>query len=152
MVDPDTKQEFGVFLAHPDATMPTKANPNDAGYDITSIESVSLLPGERMVVSTGIHLQLKPGWEVQIRPRSGNAAKLGLSIVNSPGTIDADYVGEIKVILLNTSKEEVLLPKGVKIAQMVFQKVPKTTLIKLNTMPTNDVRGTNGFGSTDKKA
>jgi dUTP pyrophosphatase len=144
--------EFGVYLAHPDAVMPKKANPNDAGFDLSCIEDVHLLTGERKVVSTGVHFKLSPGWEIQVRPRSGNAAKLGLTIVNTPGTIDADYTGEVKVILLNTSNTYVNLPKGSKIAQLVFQKVPSVNLKQILEMPTNEVRGTAGFGSTDKKS
>jgi len=144
--------KFGVFLAHPDAKLPVKANPNDAGFDLSSIEEVKLLPGERKLVSTGVHFKLYPGWEIQVRPRSGNAAKLGLTIVNTPGTIDADYTGEVKVILLNTSPVGVELPKGAKIAQLVFQRVPNIALEQLTEMPTNEIRGTGGFGSTDKKS
>jgi dUTP pyrophosphatase len=147
----DEVRTFGVYLAHPDAKIPTKANENDAGFDLSSVEEVELGAGERKLVSSGVHFKLTPGWEIQVRPRSGNAAKLGLSIVNTPGTIDADYTGEIKVILLNTSKETVKLPKGAKIAQLVFQRVPRVILNQLLEMPTNEVRGTNGFGSTDKK-
>lgn len=144
----EDKVTFGVFLNHPDAKMPTKANPTDAGFDLSSVEDVSLAPGERKLVSTGVHFKLSPGWEIQVRPRSGNAAKLGLTIVNTPGTIDAGYTGEIKVILLNTSGSGVSLVKGSKIAQLVFQRVPTVELAKLNAMPTNDERGTAGFGST----
>jgi len=144
-------KEFGCYLAHPNAKMPTKANMNDAGFDLSSIECVNLSPGERKLVGSGVHLQLSPGWEVQVRPRSGNAAKLGLTIVNTPGTIDADYTGEIKVILLNTSKEVVYLSEGAKIAQLVFQRVPKIVLKQLTEMPTNEARGEKGFGSSDKK-
>ena len=144
--------KFGVFLAHPDAKVPTKANPDDSGFDLSSVEEVKLSPGERKLVSTGVHFKLFSGWEIQVRPRSGNAVKLGLSIVNTPGTIDASYIGEIKVILLNTSKEDINLPKGAKIAQLVFQRVPNIFLEQLSEMPTNDTRGTKGFGSTDKKS
>ena len=139
---------FGIFLNHPDAKMPTKANPTDAGFDLVSVEDVVLGSNERKVVSTGIHLQMEDGWEAQVRPRSGNAAKLGISIVNTPGTIDASYTGEIKVILLNTSTREVSMPKGSKIAQMVFKRVPSVELKLLQAMPTNETRGNRGFGSS----
>jgi len=142
---------FGVFLNHPDSIMPTKAHSTDAGFDLSSVEEIELNAGERKLVATGIHLSMDSGWECQIRPRSGNAAKLGLTIVNTPGTVDADYTGEIKVILLNTSKDHVSLPKGAKIAQMVFKEVPHVRLMLISDMPTNDSRGANGMGSTDKK-
>lgn len=147
-----TDEIFGVFLAHPDAQVPKKANPNDAGFDLCSTEPVYIGPGQRKVIGTGVHLKLKPGWEVQVRPRSGNAAKLGLTIVNTPGTIDADYTGEIKVILLNTTDDTLVdLPVGAKIAQLVFQRVPSITLERLSEMPTNEVRGDKGFGSSDRQ-
>ena len=140
--------KFGVFLNHPDAKMPSKAHPSDAGFDLSSVEDALLAPGDRQIVNTGIHLEMSDGWEAQIRPRSGNAAKLGITIVNTPGTIDASYVGPIKVILLNTSREQVNLPKGSKIAQMVFKRVPQVTLELLDAMPTNESRGSKGFGSS----
>ncbi len=144
----EQKATFGVFLNHPDAKMPTKANPSDAGFDLVSIEDVTLQPLQRSLVGTGVHLQMDTGWEAQIRPRSGNAAKLGLTIVNTPGTIDCDYTGEIKVILYNTSNVVVTLLKGSKIAQMVFKRVPWVELKPLSSMPTNDSRGAKGFGSS----
>lgn len=144
----DDKVTFGVFLNHPDAKMPSKANASDAGFDLVSIEDAKLEPGSRQVVGTGIHLEMQDGWEAQVRPRSGHAAKLGISIVNTPGTIDASYTGEIKVILLNTSDVAVNLPKGSKIAQMVFKRVPLVELQALTYMPSNDTRGNKGFGSS----
>jgi dUTP pyrophosphatase len=139
---------FGFFRNNPLAKIPEKANPSDAGFDLSSIEEVKLAPGERKVIGTGIHLQMELGWEAQIRPRSGNAAKLGLTIVNTPGTIDAEYTGEIKVILLNTSPTAISLPVGAKIAQMVFKRVPMVELVELTEMPTNATRGVKGFGSS----
>lgn len=143
---------FGVYLAHPDAKMPVKNTKNDAGFDLCSVEDANLMAGHRKLVSTGVHLRMEAGWECQVRPRSGNAAKLGISIVNTPGTVDADYTGEIKVILLNTSDELVQLPKGSKIAQLVFKRVPYVVLAEIKEMPTNEIRGANGMGSSDKKA
>jgi dUTP pyrophosphatase len=143
-----TEATFGVYLNHPDAKMPSKANLSDAGFDLVSIEDAVLQPGSRQVVGTGVHLQMDDGWEAQVRPRSGHAAKLGISIVNSPGTIDCDFTGMIKVILLNTSNSLVTLPKGSKIAQMVFKRVPSISLKLLDSMPTNETRGSKGFGSS----
>lgn len=139
---------FGVFLNHPCAKMLTKANPTDAGWDITCVEAIDLAPGERKAVSTGIHLKLQPGWECQMRARSGHAAKLGLSLVNGIGTIDADYTGECKAILINTSKYPIFLPVGSKVAQLVFKRVPSIKLEQLTEMPTNESRGSKGFGSS----
>ena len=143
---------FGVFLNHPDAKMPTKAYSSDAGFDISSIEDVSILPNDRKIVRTGIHLQMHDGWEAQVRARSGNAAKFGLMVVNGIGTIDCAYVGEIKVILYNSSKESINLPKYSKVAQLVFQRVPIISLYKLNEIPTNETRGENGFGSSGQSS
>jgi dUTP pyrophosphatase len=151
MSDGNETVAFGVFLAHPDAKMQARANPNDAGWDVVSVEDIELAPHERKLVATGVHLKLKPGWEAQMRARSGNAIKLGLSLVNGIGTIDADYTGECKAILLNTGKDIVKLPKGSKIAQLVFKRVPYIELEQLSAMPTNELRGAGGFGSTDKK-
>jgi dUTP pyrophosphatase len=144
----EEKVTFGVFLNHPDAKMPSKASQNDAGWDIVSVEDVELAPHERKLVSTGIHLQLEPGWEAQMRARSGNSIKLGLSLVNGVGTIDADYCGECKAILLNTSNNVIRLIKGSKIAQLVFKRVPYVELKQLSSMPTNEIRGSKGFGSS----
>jgi len=95
--------KFGVFLNHPDAKMPTKAHPTDAGFDLSSVEYVNLSAGERKVVATGVHLTMDVGWEAQIRPRSGNAAKLGLTIVNSPGTIDC-FTEKMKISTIDGEK------------------------------------------------
>lgn len=144
-------QTFGVWLdseQHPHARMPERAHTTDAGWDLFSAEDVSLTPGERTVAQTGICLQLAPGWECQIRPRSGLAAKQGITVVNSPGTIDADYTGYIMVILLNTGTDPVELPAGSKVAQMVFKRIPRVELSQLAARPTNESRGASGLGST----
>ncbi len=147
-MDENHTYNFGVFLDHPEAKVPTKANPSDAGCDLYSVEDAIIDPGARKLVDTGIILEMPNGWEAQIRPRSGHAGKLGLSIVNTPGTIDCDFRGNIRVILYNTSNVTINLPKGSKIAQMVFQKVPLVALNLLSEKPTNDSRGTKGFGSS----
>ncbi len=142
------KHTFEVYLAHPDAVMPLRAHDYDAGFDLCSIEKVTLNSHERKLVHTGVHVVLEPGWELQLRPRSGNALSLGLTLVNSPGTIDATYIGELKIILYNTSDSTVTLPKGAKIAQMVFKEVPEITLRRVSKLPTPEHRGHNGYGST----
>jgi dUTP pyrophosphatase len=143
---------FGIFLNSPLAKMPSKAHPSDAGFDLVSIEEAILEPGDRKIVGTGVHVEMTSGWEAQIRPRSGNAAKYGISVLNTPGTIDATYRGEIKVILINLSKDKVSLPVGCKIAQMVFQRVPEVNLKQLTELSTNTDRGDKGFGSSGLKA
>jgi dUTP pyrophosphatase len=147
-MDENHVYNFGVFLDHSEAQVPTKANPSDAGFDLYSVEDAIIDPGSRKMVDTGIILEMPNGWEAQIRPRSGHAGKLGLSIVNTPGTVDCSFVGNIRVILYNTSNVTISLPKGSKIAQMVFQKIPTVVLNLLNEKPTNDSRGTKGFGSS----
>jgi len=139
---------FKVFLNHKDAKLPTKNNPSDAGFDLYSVEEVIIAAGEREVIDTGIVLHLDNGWEAQIRPRSGLAAKNGLTIVNSPGTIDPDFRGNIKIILLNTSSELFKVKVGDKIAQMVIKELPDVRLELTGTLNTNTIRGTNGFGSS----
>lgn len=150
---PEHPTIFGVWLnieEYPDAKMPERAHDTDAGYDLFSVEEFRLCPGERRVVQTGIHFQLKDGWEAQIRPRSGNAAKYGLTVTNSPGTIDSLYVGPIMVILQNTGNHDVDISIGDKIAQAVFKRVPKVELKELSERPTNDSRGEKGFGSSGR--
>jgi dUTP pyrophosphatase len=142
---------FEIFLNHPDAKMPSKAHITDAGWDVYSVDDITIEAGDRKVVETGLHINMTTSvenWECQIRPRSGHAAKLGLSIVNSPATCDFSYTGPVKVILLNTSKEVIKLPKGSKIAQLVFQKVPIVELKQVSEMFKERERGSNGFGST----
>jgi dUTP pyrophosphatase len=105
---------------------------------------------ERVLIPTGLFLALPENWEAQIRPRSGLAIKQGLTCLNTPGTIDADYRGELKVILINLSNEEQVISDGDRIAQMVFQKVEKVILEKVETLDVTE-RGTGGFGHTGKK-
>jgi len=143
-----TPKTFGIYLASPDAIMPAKTNQSDAGFDLCSIVPADILPGDRVIVDTGVVIHLTIGWEAQIRPRSGLAAKQGLMIVNTPGTIDAGYRDTIKVILYNSGKNVISLHKGAKIAQMVIKEVPHVELIKVDQNDTNTSRGTNGFGSS----
>lgn len=145
--------QFGVWLnkeEYPYAKMPHRAHTYDAGYDLFAAENepVRIGPIHRAVIHTGIHMKLRPGWEAQIRPRSGLAAKLGITVLNTPGTIDADYTGEIMVIVQNNGQEVFTVKPGDKIAQMVFKQVPVVGLHELNEKPTNEDRGEAGFGST----
>lgn len=129
------------------ALMPSKAHADDAGYDLRAAEPYEILPGERQIIPTGVFLGLPVGYEAQVRPRSGLAAKHGLTIVNTPGTVDAGYRGELKVIMLNTGNQPVHGNKGDRIAQMVIHRLPLVGLDLVDELDTTD-RGQNGFGSS----
>ncbi len=132
--------------------LPQYATEHSAGMDLraNTQESIVIKPLERVLVPTGLHIQLPEGYEAQIRPRSGLAIKHGIGIVNAPGTIDADYRGEIKIILVNLSNEEFVLNPGERIAQMVIAKYEKATLIDVPALD-ESARGEGGFGSTGRK-
>ncbi len=132
--------------------LPNYATVGSSGMDIRAFiqEPIHLQPLERTLVATGLFLEIPEGFEAQIRPRSGLAIKQGITCLNTPGTIDADYRGEIKVILINLSNEPQTINNGDRIAQMVFQQVTQIEwLITKNINET--VRGTGGFGSTGKQ-
>ncbi len=133
----------------PDAKIPVRATPYSAGYDLFSVEEKILNPGEYAVVSCGIAIELPNDVEAQVRPRSGLAAKYGIGLLNSPGTIDPDYRGEIKVILFNFGKEKFKIEKGMRIAQIVFSKVLEVSFEEGEIGKTE--RGEGGFGSTGIK-
>ncbi|WPP43687.1 dUTP diphosphatase [Paenibacillus hunanensis] len=120
-----------------------------SGYDLYAAveEPMVLQPGERALVPTGLALAMPAGLEAQIRPRSGLAFKHGITCLNTPGTIDADYRGEIKVLLINLGSEAFAIARGERIAQMVFQLVPDTELVQVNEL-SETVRGAGGFGHT----
>lgn len=130
-----------------DAIVPYKAHKEDAGMDLFSIEDKTLKPMERKLIHTGIKIELPKNTEAQIRPRSGLALKNGITVLNTPGTIDEGYRGEIGIILINLSKEEFRVEKGMKIAQMVIKPI-----ININVEVTRELsessRGEDGFGST----
>lgn len=127
---------------------PSYAHPGDAGADLRTRIDVVLAPGERALVPTGVSIALPFGFVALIHPRSGLATKQGLTIVNSPGTVDAGYRGELSVTLLNTdSRHSISLTRGDRIAQMVIQRVEMAEFIEVNELPAS-VRGTGGFGST----
>ena len=123
-----------------------------AGMDLRAFVTspITIAPMERCLVPTGLFLAIPENWEAQIRPRSGLAIKQGITCLNTPGTIDADYRGEIKVILINLSKESQIINDGDRIAQMVFQKVEKVILEKVESLEATE-RGVGGFGHTGKK-
>ena len=131
--------------------LPAYATEGSSGMDIRAFiqQPIALKPLQRELIPTGLFLELPVGYEAQIRPRSGLAIKQGITCLNTPGTIDADYRGEIKVILINLSNENVTIQNGDRIAQMVFQKVEKAVLLEVETI--NDTqRGAGGFGHTGK--
>lgn len=130
-----------------DELVPTYASESAAGMDLKANESVVLRPMERYAVSTGIRIAIPDGYEGQVRPRSGLALKKGLSIPNAPGTIDSDYRGEVKVILINLGAEPVAIGKGDRIAQLVVAPVAKVHWEPCEELQ-ETTRGTGGFGST----
>ncbi len=131
----------------PLALIPQYQTSQSAGFDLHSIEDIVLLPGERKLISTGLSFEIPQGYEIQIRPRSGLAYKHGISVLNSPGTIDSDYRGEIKVLLINYSDEEFEIKLGDRIAQAIIQKVIQAQFIEVDSL-NNTERGDGGFGST----
>ncbi len=131
-----------------DVPIPAYAHPGDAGADLVTTVDVTLQPGERAVVPTGISLALPDGYVALVHPRSGLAARCGLSIVNAPGTVDAGYRGEVKVVLVNLDPNEpVILSRGDRIAQLVFQQVARARFVEVDSLPGSD-RGVGGHGST----
>ena len=141
-----------VKLNHPDAKMPTKAHPTDTGFDLYSVERVWLEWDKTNVVDTGISIEIPQGYEGQIRPRSGLAAKYGVTISNAPGSIDYGYTGPIKVILTKTTDEagySHIVKPGDRIAQLVIKKLPEIQLVEVSELSDTD-RGTDGFGSTGR--
>jgi dUTP pyrophosphatase len=132
----------------PSMPVPTYARPDDAGVDLACTADVRLGPGERAVVGTGVAVALPPGYAGFVHPRSGLAARAGLSVVNTPGTIDAGYRGEIRVCLINHDpREELHLRRGDRIAQLVVQRVEHVRFVEVAELPRSE-RGTGGYGST----
>jgi dUTP pyrophosphatase len=132
-----------------DLPLPSYQSAQAAGLDLLAAidTSVTILPGGRALIPTGIAVALPEGHEAQIRPRSGLAAKHGVTVLNSPGTVDADYRGEIKVLLINLGSESVLIERGMRIAQMVIAPVARANLREAARLPDSE-RGAGGFGST----
>ena len=136
-----------VLRTDPEAQLPAYAHPGDAGMDVRSIENVTLAPGARALVHTGLVLELPPDAEAQVRPRSGLALKHGVTVLNTPGTIDAGYRGEVGVILVNLGSEAFVVEKGMKIAQLVVAPVAQAEIVEVSAVDATD-RGADGFGST----
>jgi dUTP pyrophosphatase len=143
-----TETEVLITAVDAGAVLPGYARPGDAGADLVTCEDVNLAPGERVIVRTGVAIALPDGYAAFVHPRSGLAARHGVTVVNAPGTIDAGYRGEIKVILLNTdAAAPVSLRRGDRIAQLVVQRVEHVTFREVDALP-GSVRGEGGFGST----
>lgn len=132
-----------------DLPLPAYATPGSAGLDLQAAVAapVTLPPGGRDAIPTGLAIALPEGWEAQIRPRSGLALKSGVTVLNSPGTIDADYRGEIKVILINLGHTPFVIARGDRIAQLVVAPVSQLTWFEADSLPETQ-RGSGGFGST----
>lgn len=137
---------------HPQAVLPRYMTQLAAGMDVCAVldAPVSLAPGQRRLLSTGLAFAIPEGFEVQVRPRSGLAIKHGIGIVNSPGTIDADYRGEIKIILINFGQEEFIINPGERIAQLVVAPVVRATLAEVDVLSATQ-RGSGGFGHTGQQ-
>lgn len=133
-----------------DLPLPSYATAGSAGLDLRAAEAFMLKPGERALVSTGIAIALPQGFEAQVRPRSGLAVKHGVTVLNAPGTIDADYRGEIKVPIINHGKEEFAIARGDRIAQMVIAPVAIASLTEVDSLEETE-RGSGGFGSSGQK-
>ncbi|MGO3648973.1 dUTP diphosphatase [Agrococcus casei] len=130
---------------------PEYAHPGDAGADLRASEAITLEPGDRALVATGIRIALPDGFVGLVHPRSGLAAKHGVTVLNTPGTIDAGYRGEVKVILANLGRESFSVEPGDRIAQLVVQRVERAEFIRVEQLPGSD-RGEGGFGSTGHRA
>jgi len=132
-----------------DLPLPEMMTTGASGFDLRAAVKgpVVLHPGERKLIPTGIAIAMPVGLEAQVRPRSGLALKHGVTVLNTPGTIDADYRGEVGVILINLGQEPFTVQHGDRIAQLVFQYVPRVTLVEVEELPPSD-RGAGGFGST----
>lgn len=135
------------IISEDERLFPSYAHPSDAGADLKASHDGVILPGERELVGTGIRVDIPEGFVGLVHPRSGLAAKHGVTVLNTPGTIDAGYQGEIKVILLNTSDTEFVYSKYDRIAQLVFQRVEHVTFVSED-FTNSSTRSANGFGST----
>jgi len=131
----------------PDAILPAYAHPSDAGMDLMSVDDLVIPAGKRALVHTGLVMLLPPMYEGQVRPRSGLALKKGVTVLNTPGTIDSGYRGEIGVILANFGDEDFTVAKGDRIAQLVIAPVTQPTIVETTEVDETD-RGAGGFGST----
>jgi dUTP pyrophosphatase len=147
---PDDQADLAIDVVRLDAELPlpSYAHPGDAGADLLTTVDVTLAPGERAMVPTGVAIALPAGYVALVHPRSGLAARHGLSIVNAPGTVDAGYRGEIKVMLINHDPHlPIELRRGDRIAQLVVQRVERARFVEVGELP-GSARGDGGYGST----
>jgi len=141
----------GVYFKklRPDAQLPKYAHPDDSGADVCTTEEITIPPGELRMIPTGIAVQLPPGYEIQVRSKGGIASKKQCFVLNSPGTVDEGYRGEIMVIMQNVGKDEETFNKGDKVAQLVVAPYIQATFLEQAEL-TDTMRGAGGFGSTGK--
>jgi dUTP pyrophosphatase len=140
--------EIPIRRLHDDAVVPDRAYEGDAGLDLAACEAVELAPGERAIVGTGLAVAIPDGYAGFVQPRSGLAARHGITIVNTPGLIDSGYRGEIRIVLLNTDREETFaVEPGMRIAQLVVVPVAGVSVVELDELPESE-RGARGFGSS----
>ncbi|GGP09697.1 deoxyuridine 5'-triphosphate nucleotidohydrolase [Nonomuraea glycinis] len=145
-----TDVEVLIQRLDPELPVPSYAHPGDAGADLYAAEDAELLPGERAIIRTGVAIALPDGYVALVHPRSGLAARHGVTLVNAPGTVDAGYRGEIKVTMINTdAKESFRLRRGDRLAQLVFQRVDRAAFREVESLPASP-RGTGGHGSTGR--
>lgn len=149
MTDTRGVVRFRRLPSNPDLPLPARATPRSAGYDVRSVEEVELEPGQVRAVGTGLVMELPEGWECQVRPRSGLAARHGLTLPNSPGTVDPDYRGELRVLLQNLGAEPVRIGRGERIAQLVFARFEAPAVEEAVELSETE-RGEGGFGSTGR--
>jgi dUTP pyrophosphatase len=140
--------ELPILRLREDAVVPERAYSGDAGLDLSACERVEILPGERAMVGTGLAVAIPDGYAGFVQPRSGLAARHGITIVNTPGLVDSGYRGELRVILLNTDvRETFVVEQGMRIAQLVVLPVPEVELVVVDELPGSE-RGVRGFGSS----
>jgi dUTP pyrophosphatase len=140
--------ELPIQRLRDDAVFPERAYTGDAGLDLSACERIELRPGQRALVGTGLAVAIPEGYAGFVQPRSGLAARHGLTVVNSPGLVDSGYRGELRVVLLNTdAKEPFLVEPGMRIAQLVVLPIPEFELVEVEELPTSE-RGVRGFGSS----
>ena len=140
--------ELPIQRLRADAIVPERAYAGDAGLDLSACERVELAPGERALVGTGLAVAIPEGYAGFVQPRSGLAARHGLTVVNSPGLVDSGYRGELRVVLLNTDAQQpFLVEPGMRIAQLVVLPIPELELVEVEELPASD-RGVRGFGSS----
>lgn len=155
MEDDEVGEVEVVWLAvqrlDPDVALPRYAHDGDAGLDLAAAALVTLEPGERAAVPTGLAMAIPPGWVGLVHPRSGLARRQGVTVANAPGTIDAGYRGEVQVLLINLGTEPVTLHRGDRIAQLLLQRVGRAEVVEVDDLDAT-ARGAGGFGSTGLSA